>query len=485
MQQAERQRLIDRAKASISTNDIVVEQLSTHQGRLGQSDFTKRDHSINGCAIICLLVISLYFCGLSGREFIIGVAHIIDSLCQPILQLIRLGLETSSYEFVTFQVAFEAMQALGLLPGGCILDILDVHYGSLLDEADVIALFELLATKQSSSFRVAASLYFHEHYLTILPGVGLFQWQIVDSINMNLGGEYGFVAHCRTTANAVEVLLQYSANKMTDRDWSELHSCKLTSGRKSDFFQAMILGIQGDQVREIKERWPIFQSDPTKATLSQVVKSQVADALRVERGDLESVASAEAKAVAKVAAEAAAKAVVEAAAEALAEATAVATEGRVAPPLSPSGMDGGSGAPLLQEEEGGDDDGDDGDGDDGDGDDGDGDDGDGDGDDGDDENDDDDTTTEGEGDSVSRSSHDDEDRYGMLDGAGGIEGSRGATNSQPIHEKANKQKRKKRRKTKKKKKKSGSSGGSASSEAVAKANVASSVWSQLSPIKTK
>jgi len=118
-QQAERQRLIDRAKASISTNDIVVEQLSTHQGRLGQSDFTKRDHSINGCAIICLLVISLYFCGLSGREFIIGVAHIIDSLCQPILQLIRLGLETSSYEFVTFQVAFEAMQALGLLPGGC------------------------------------------------------------------------------------------------------------------------------------------------------------------------------------------------------------------------------------------------------------------------------------------------------------------------------------------------------------------------------
>jgi hypothetical protein len=190
MQQAERQRLIDRAKASISTNDIVVEQLSTHQGRLGQSDFTKRDHSINGCAIICLLVISLYFCGLSGREFIIGVAHIIDSLCQPILQLIRLGLETSSYEFVTFQVAFEAMQALGLLPvrnahmrmhhcpplntllacfirqGGCILD---VQYGSLLDEADVIALFELLATKQSSSFRVAASLYFHEHYLTILP----------------------------------------------------------------------------------------------------------------------------------------------------------------------------------------------------------------------------------------------------------------------------------------------------------------------------
>jgi len=302
--------------------------------------------------------------------------------------------------------------------------------------------------------------------------VGLFQWQIVDSINMNLGGEYGFVAHCRTTANAVEVLLQYSANKMTDRDWSELHSCKLTSGRKSDFFQAMILGIQGDQVREIKERWPIFQSDPTKATLSQVVKSQVADALRVERGDLESVASAEAKAVAKVAAEAAAKAVVEAAAEALAEATAVATEGRVAPPLSPSGMDGGSGAPLLQEEEGGDDDGDGGDGDDGDGDDGDGDDGDGDGDDGDDENDDDDTTTEGEGDSVSRSSHDDEDRDGMLDGAGGIEGSSGATNSQPIHEKANKQKRKKRRKTKKKKKNSGSSGGSASSEAVAKANVA-------------
>mmetsp|Transcript_33245 Transcript_33245/g.60705 ORF Transcript_33245/g.60705 Transcript_33245/m.60705 type:complete len:234 (-) Transcript_33245:266-967(-) len=198
-QQAERQRLIDRAKASISTNDIVVEQLSTHQGRLGQSDFTKRDHSINGCAIICLLVISLYFCGLSGREFIIGVAHIIDSLCQPILQLIRLGLETSSYEFVTFQVAFEAMQALGLLPGGCILD---VQYGSLLDEADVIALFELLATKQSSSFKVAASLYFHEHYLTILPGVGLFQWQIVDSINMNLGGEYGFVADCRTTADA-------------------------------------------------------------------------------------------------------------------------------------------------------------------------------------------------------------------------------------------------------------------------------------------
>jgi hypothetical protein len=71
------------------------------------------DHSINGCAVICLLVISLFFSGVFGADFIIEIARIINSLCQPILQQIR---GTSSYEFVTFQVAFEAMQALGLLP---------------------------------------------------------------------------------------------------------------------------------------------------------------------------------------------------------------------------------------------------------------------------------------------------------------------------------------------------------------------------------
>jgi hypothetical protein len=44
----------------------------------GSTPGKNTDHPINGCAAICLLVISLYFCGVLGIEFIIEIARIIE-----------------------------------------------------------------------------------------------------------------------------------------------------------------------------------------------------------------------------------------------------------------------------------------------------------------------------------------------------------------------------------------------------------------------
>ena len=76
MQAAQRQSLIGRADTAIANDSVVVRQLTTHQGMLGLKQSV--DHSINGCAVICLLVISLYLSGVFGVEFIIEIARIIE-----------------------------------------------------------------------------------------------------------------------------------------------------------------------------------------------------------------------------------------------------------------------------------------------------------------------------------------------------------------------------------------------------------------------
>jgi hypothetical protein len=141
---------------------------------------------------------------------------------------------------------------------------------------DVTHLFHGLALAQLKYPKVAASLYFHGHYLTILMGGGPSQWRIVDSMAKSLGGEHGFIAECRTTNHAVEVLMQYGATKLSDDEWSNLFQNFGSCARREigdqgpSMFQAFILGIRKNQATKIGRRWEVFRSNPAEATSIRV-----------------------------------------------------------------------------------------------------------------------------------------------------------------------------------------------------------------------
>jgi hypothetical protein len=111
---------IARVEEDIRHGRVVVRQLTTHQGMAAEKG-APRDHSIHGCSIIHLMVISIFFIGGFAADFCGQVAHVINHYCGPILARIRCAIRHSNsgpvnYDMISFQVAYVAMGALGLMP---------------------------------------------------------------------------------------------------------------------------------------------------------------------------------------------------------------------------------------------------------------------------------------------------------------------------------------------------------------------------------
>jgi hypothetical protein len=133
--------------------------------------------------------------------------------------------------------------------------------------------------------------------LFVLKGTGMFRWHIVDSISGNLGGEHGFVADCDTTASAVNVLMRYCAQKLTD---DQLATNQTHDGLAPGTYEAMILRMREDQKSGLIADWTTFIAEPNRVAAN--VQARVTEARRAEVNDSTRAAQDQATAAAKTAA---------------------------------------------------------------------------------------------------------------------------------------------------------------------------------------